>query len=77
LSKVVKDNKEVDLKNYIIESMTKTDSLNIRQVENTIDYIANIFESLSETIVLLYEKGILNADDISKIVKEQKINIVD
>jgi len=40
LSKVVKNNKEVDLKNYIIESMTKTDSLNIRQVENTIDYIA-------------------------------------
>lgn len=75
--KIIKQNKEVELKNFIVESLMKSDSANYRDVDSAIDYISNLFESLSETISLLYEKKILDINDIKKITNNQEIKIID
>ena len=75
--KIIKYNKKVELKNFIIESLMKSDSANYRDVDSVIDYISNLFESLSETISLLFEKKILDINDIKKITNNQEIKIID
>ncbi len=75
--KIIQQNKKVELKNFIIESLMKSDSANYRDVDSAIDYISNLFDSLGETIALLYEKKILDISDIKKITNNQEIKTID
>jgi hypothetical protein len=68
-TKIIIDKKEGDLKNQLIESLAKSDSKNFRETESAIDYISNLIEFLSESIVVLYEKKILDDNDIRRILK--------
>ena len=77
MAKVIIDGKEYELRHFISESLAKSDSVNYRDVDSTIDYISNLIDSLSETISLLYEKKLLNVDDVKRIIKLPEINIID
>ena len=77
LAKVIINDKEVELREYIKDELVKSDPSSIRDVERSIDYFMNLIESLSEMITLLYEKKLLNVDDVRKIIKSQGIIIND
>jgi len=71
LSKVIIDSKEVDLKNYITSKLTKSDSMNFRDVDSAIDYITNLVETIGEIILVLYDKKLIDEKDLEKILKNR------
>jgi hypothetical protein len=77
LAKIISNGKEVELREYILKSLAKTDSTSIRDVDRSIDYFLNLVEPFSEMITLLYDKKLLNVDDVRKIIKSQEISIID
>ncbi|MDA3861395.1 MAG: hypothetical protein PF445_09230 [Melioribacteraceae bacterium] len=77
MAKIIKHDKEVELKSFVVESLMKSDSANFRDVDSAIDYISNLFDSLSETISILYKKKILDIRDIKRITNNQEIKPID
>ena len=77
MAKIISNGKEVELREYILKSLAKTDSTSIRDVDRSIDYFLNLVEPFSEMITLLYDKKLLNVDDVRKIIKSQEISIID
>lgn len=71
MSKVIIDSKEVDLKNYITSKLTKSDSMNFRDVDSAIDYITNLVETIGEIILVLYDKKLIDEKDLEKILKNR------
>jgi len=71
LAKVKINKNEKDLREYLIETLEKSNSRNYRDVDGAIDYISNILEFSSDLMIILYEKKILNADDIKRLLKDQ------
>jgi len=75
LAKIKVNGKEKDLKEFLIETLGESDSSNFRDVDSAIDYISNIIEFSSDLILTLYEKKVLNVDDIKKLLKRPDIII--
>lgn len=75
MAKIKVNGKEKDLREFLIETLGKSDSSNFRDVDSAIDYISNIIEISSDLILTLYEKKVLNVDDIKKLLKRPDIII--
>jgi hypothetical protein len=73
--KIIDDGKEKELKELILNLLTNSSSSGFREVDGLINYISNILEGLSETVEILYEKGILDINDISRITKRENLSV--
>ena len=77
MAKIISNGKEIELGEYVLECMDKTDPTSIRDVDRSIDYFLNLVVPFSELITVLYEKKLLNVDDVRRVLKSQEINIID
>lgn len=75
MAKIKVNGNEKDLAEFLIELLGKSDSRNFRDVDSTIDYISNILEFSSNLIIILFEKKVLNVDDIKRLLKRPDIVI--
>lgn len=75
MTKIIVNEKEKDLREFIIDTLGNSNSSNFRDVDSAIDYISNIFQFSSELLITLYEKKILSIDDLKRILKVTKMNI--